>query len=73
MKTVKAKTFNFGQNLRRAYTKRLLRNGNIVISHTLSRLLRSYVCFADWRNFNLQQKKRSKYASINGIKTNKCI
>ena len=57
MKTVKAKTFSFGENLRRAYTKRFLISGNNVISYTSSRRLRSYVCFADWRNFNLQQKK----------------
>ena len=71
MKTVKAKTFSFGENLRRAYTKRLLRNGNIIISNTLSRHLRSYVCFADWTS-NCS-KKGSKYDDINGIKTNKCI
>ena len=57
MKTVKAKTSSFGQNPRRAYTKIFSRSGNNVITYTSSRLLRSYVCFADWKNFNLQQKK----------------
>ena len=62
MKTVKAKTLRFGQNPRRAYTKIFSRSGNNVISYTSSRHLRSYICFADWKNFKLQQK-RSKYAN----------
>ena len=62
MTTVEGKILNFGENPRRTYTKRFLKSGNNVISYTSSRRLRSYVCFADWRNFNLQQK-RSKYAN----------
>ena len=62
MKTVKAKTLRFGRNPPHAYTKTFLKSGNNVISYTSSRRLRSYVCFADWKNFKLQQKM-SKYAN----------
>ena len=62
MKTVKEKILSFGENPCRTYTKRFLISGNNVISYTSSRRLRSYVCFADWKNFKLQQK-RSKYAN----------
>ena len=62
MKTVKGKILSFGENPRRTYTKRFLISGNDVISSTSSRHLRSYICFADWKNFKLQQK-RSKYGN----------
>ena len=62
MKTVKRKILSYGENPRRTYTKRFLISGNNVISYTSSRRLRSYVYFADWKNFKLQQK-RSKYAN----------
>ena len=62
MKTVKGEILSFGENPRRTYTKGFLKGGNNVISYTSSRRLRSYVCFADLKNFKLQQK-RSKYAN----------
>ena len=62
MTTVKGKILSFSENSRRTYTKIFLKSGNNVISYTSSRRLRSYVDFADWKNFKLQQK-RSKYAN----------